>query len=46
MFMRYLINHQAHLKKGGNPRKSGVFKACAAESFRKIGVKSAENLQI
>ena len=38
--MRYLINHQAHLKKGGDPQKSGVYKACAAENFRKIGVKS------
>ena len=27
-------------KGGGNPRKSGVYKACGAENFRKIGVKS------
>ena len=27
-------------KRGGNPGKSGVYKACAAEKLRKIGVKS------
>ena len=27
-------------KKGGDPGKSGVYKGCAAEIFRKIGVKS------
>ena len=43
-FYNFSLNTRAvaSVKKrgGGNPEKSGVYKACTAENFRKIDVKS------